>query len=56
MKLSEYAQRMGVSCKTAWRWRRAGKLDVYQITTGAIIVRESAPTAIHPPTVEWVAV
>ena len=34
----------------------AGKLDAYQVTTGAIIVRESAPTAIHPPTVEWVAV
>jgi len=56
MKLSEYAQRMGVSYKTAWRWWRAGKLDAYQVTTGTIIVRESAPTAIHRPTVEWVAI
>jgi predicted site-specific integrase-resolvase len=29
MKLSEYAQRMGVNDKTAWRWWRAGKLDAY---------------------------
>jgi predicted site-specific integrase-resolvase len=56
MKLSEYAQRTGVSYKTAWRWRRAGKLGAYQVTAAAIIVHESAPTAIHPPTVEWVAV
>jgi predicted site-specific integrase-resolvase len=27
MKLSDYAQRMGVSYKTAWRWWRAGHLD-----------------------------
>jgi putative resolvase len=56
MKLSAYAQRMGVSYKTAWRWWRAGKLDAYQVTTGTIIVRESAPTAIDRPTVEWVAI
>ena len=45
MKLSEYAQRMGVSYKTAWRWWRAGKLDAYQVTTGTIIVREPKTTA-----------
>ena len=56
MKLSEYAQRVGVSYKTTWRWWRAGKLDAYQVTTGAIIVRESAPTASSRPTVEWVAI
>jgi predicted site-specific integrase-resolvase len=56
MKLSDYAQRLGVSSKTAWRWWRAGKLDAYQVTSGAIIVRESAPTAIHRPRVERVAV
>jgi predicted site-specific integrase-resolvase len=56
MKLSEYAQRMGVSYKTAWRWWRAGKLDAYQVTTGTIIVRESASAAIDRPTVGWVAV
>jgi predicted site-specific integrase-resolvase len=56
MKLSEYAQRMGVSYKTAWRWWRAGKLDAYEVPTGTIIVRESAPTALHRPTVKWVAI
>jgi predicted site-specific integrase-resolvase len=45
MKLSEYAQRMGVSYKTAWRWWRAGKLDAYQVTTGTIIVREPKAAA-----------
>lgn len=56
MKLSAYAQRIGVSYKTAWRWWRMGKLDAYQVTTGTIIVRESAPTATSPPPVERVAV
>ena len=56
MKLSDYAQRMGVSYKTAWRWWRAGQLDASQIATGTIIVRDPAPTASHPPIVERVAV
>jgi putative resolvase len=56
MKVSEYARRMGVSYKTAWRWWRAGRLDASQDASGTIIVRESAPTAIHRPTVEWVAI
>jgi predicted site-specific integrase-resolvase len=47
---------MGVSYKTAWRWWRAGKLDAYQVTTGAIVVRGSAPTASLRPSVECVAV
>jgi predicted site-specific integrase-resolvase len=53
MKLSAYAQRMGVSYKTAWRWWRAGELDAYQVTTGAIIVRDPAPTAIYPALSRW---
>lgn len=56
MKLSEYARRTGVSYKTAWRWWRAGKLDAYQVATGTVIVRESAPTAAHPPVAEGVAI
>jgi predicted site-specific integrase-resolvase len=56
MKLSEYAQRMSVSYKTAWRWWRVGQLDASQVASGTIIVRESAPTAIPRPTVERVAV
>ena len=56
MKLSEYAQRMGVNYKTAWRWWQAGQLDAYQVPSGTIIVRESAPTTLHPPAVERVAI
>ena len=56
MKLSEYARRMGVSYKTAWRWWRAGELDAYQAATDTVIVREPAPVAAHLPTSERVAV
>jgi predicted site-specific integrase-resolvase len=56
MKLSDYARRMGVSYKTAWRWWRAGRLDAYQAATGTISVREPAPTVTHPPVAERVAV
>ncbi len=40
MKLSQYAKRVGVSYKTAYRWYRAGTLDAYQTATGLIIVRD----------------
>lgn len=40
MKLSRYAQRLGVSYRTVWRLWKAGKLDAYQLPTGTIIVRE----------------
>jgi predicted site-specific integrase-resolvase len=56
MKRSDYVQRLGVRSKTAWRWWRAGKLDASQVTTSAIILRASAPMALHPPTVAGVAV
>lgn len=42
MRLSQYAQKMGVSYKTAFRWWKAGKLDAYQLDTGTIIVVEPA--------------
>lgn len=42
MRLSQYAKKMGVSYKTAFRWWKAGKLDAYQLDTGTIIVREPA--------------
>ncbi|HEY4032412.1 MAG TPA: IS607 family transposase [Ktedonobacteraceae bacterium] len=41
MKLSQYAKKMGISYKTAWRWYRAGQLDAYQTSTGTVIVRDS---------------
>ena len=40
MKLSQYAKKVGVSYKTAYRWYRAGTLDAYQTPTGIIIVRD----------------
>jgi putative resolvase len=40
MKLSQYAKKVGVTYKTAYRWYRAGTLDAYQTATGIIIVRE----------------
>ncbi len=40
MKLSQYARKVGVSYKTAYRWFKAGTLDAYQTDTGIIIVRD----------------
>jgi predicted site-specific integrase-resolvase len=45
MKLSDYAKQVGVTYKTAYQWWKAGRLDAYQLPTGAIIVRESRPAA-----------
>src|SRR5437764_10419016 len=42
MKLSQYAKKVGVTYKTAYRWYRAGTLDAYQTATGIIIVRDKA--------------
>jgi putative resolvase len=42
MKLSQYARKVGVTYKTAYRWYRAGTLDAYQTDTGIIIVRDKA--------------
>jgi len=43
MRLSQYATKMGVSYKTAFRWWKAGKLDAYQLDTGTVIVRDETP-------------
>ena len=51
MRLSQYAKKMGISYKTAFRWWKAGKLDAYQLDTGTIIVREPA----QPPEATSVA-
>jgi putative resolvase len=42
MKLSQYAKKVGVTYKTAYRWYRAGSLDAYQTATSMIIVRDQA--------------
>lgn len=38
MKLSEYARKMGIHYKTAWRWWKTGKLPGFQQDTGTVIV------------------
>jgi predicted site-specific integrase-resolvase len=40
MKLIDYAHKMGISYKTAWRWYKAGKLPGKQMDTGTILVIE----------------
>src|SRR2546422_9533246 len=40
MKLSQYAKKIGVSYKTAWRWYKAGTLDAYKTPTGMVVVRD----------------
>lgn len=43
MKLIDYAHKMGISYKTAWRWYKAGKLPGKQMDTGTILVMEEEP-------------
>lgn len=40
MKLSDYARKVGVHYRTAWRWFKAGKIKGYQMDTGTIIITE----------------
>ena len=40
MKLSAYANKLGISYSTALRMWKRGELDAYQLPTGTIIVRE----------------
>ncbi len=56
MKLSEYARRVGVNYKTAWRWWHAGTLDAYQTASGTVIVREPAVTTSRLPAHQHVAI
>ena len=51
MKLIDYAHKMGISYRTAWRWYKAGKLPGKQMDTGTILVMEDesekqAPTQV----------
>ena len=48
MKLSQYANRAGVTYKTAWRWWKQGQLDASQTPTGTVIVREPVLPAPAP--------
>ena len=41
MKLSDYAKKLGISYKTAWRYWKNGKLDAFQTHTGTVIVNDN---------------
>ena len=43
MKLIDYAHKMGIIDKTAWRWYKAGKLPGKQMDTGTILVMGDEP-------------
>jgi len=45
MKLSDYAKKLGITYKTAWRLWKQGKLDAFQLPSGTIIVnvKENEP-------------
>src|SRR2546421_9413997 len=49
MKLVDYAHKMGISYKTAWRWYKAGNLPGKQMDTGTILVME--PESLTTPKV-----
>jgi len=40
MKLSQYAKKVGVTYRTAWRWYQLGKINGYQMPSGTIIITE----------------
>ncbi|MFL5706723.1 MAG: IS607 family transposase [Ktedonobacteraceae bacterium] len=46
MKLIDYAHKMGISYKTAWRWYKAGKIQGKQMDTGTILVTEDEPVSL----------
>lgn len=48
MKLSDYARKVGVSYRTAWRWYRNGHLTGYQAETGTIIGTAPRPSVMAP--------
>lgn len=56
MKLSDYARKIGISYRTAWRWYKSGRLKGYQAETGTIIITEPLPDVIAPTPENKVAI
>jgi len=56
MKLSDYARKIGISYRTAWRWYKSGRLKGYQVDTGTIIITEPLPDVIAPALEKRVAI
>ena len=38
MKLSAYAKQVGIGYNAAWRMRKRGELQAYQVPSGTVIV------------------
>jgi hypothetical protein len=47
LKVSAYANKIGVTNKIAWNYFRAGKLNTYQMHTGTVIVGENIQSALQ---------
>ena len=45
MKLSQYAEKVGIHYRTAYRWFKAGEIKGYQLPTGTIIITEGEQEA-----------
>ena len=46
MRLPEYAKKLGVTYRTAWRYWQEGKIpNAYQLPSGTVIVEEEAEVA-----------
>ena len=44
MKLSVYAEKLGISYRTAWEWFKDGKIkNAYKTESGSIIIKEDEP-------------
>jgi predicted site-specific integrase-resolvase len=56
MKLGDYARRVGVSYRTAWRWYKSGQLSGYQVETGTIIITEPVSGTVVSVPVQKVAI
>jgi putative resolvase len=54
MKLSQYAKKVGVTYRTAFRWWQQGQIKGYQTPSGTIVVTEGEE--IQPPRPERVVI
>ena len=56
MRLSQYAKKLGINYKTAWKWFKAGKIKGYQMDTGTIIVTEMEESSLPQKVAVYVRV
>jgi putative resolvase len=48
MKLSQYAKKVGVTYRTAFRWWQNGDIKGYQLPSGTIVVTEGEAPQVRP--------